>query len=312
MSLRPAAAALLLLAAGCTGPSPYTRSRISDLTEALPVSISWGWGISIDAQATPLLHLGLGLTPVVCERVGYEDRVFHGQWDEYYATFPWSFLVCDVSDLPPRPYGFGGKNPFPGSPPFVYRWQVRRDAPLGSGENQLPSGAQPQLRQWGRHPPLSRETTGALLIPQDRRELNWHDLRHDLGDPDLFHQMGSPARATLWEVSRDGPAVPRAWDLFQVDAFALWLGLRVGVRPWECLDFLVGIVGLDISGDDYHYADAPTPIPPPPGTEHAPAEPPPTDAAPASEPPAEPAPEPEPQPPEPGAPEPGAPEPGSP
>ena len=285
MKLGPAAAALLLLAAGCSGPSPWTRSRISDLTEAIPVSISWGWGISLDAQATPLLHVGLGLTPVVCERVGYEDRVFHGQWDEYYAAFPWSFFVCDVSALPPRPYGFGGKNPFPGSPPFVYRGQVRRDAPLGSGENQNPSGAQPQLRQWGQHPPLSRESTGALLIPQDRRELNWHDLRHDLGDPDLFHKLGSPTSATLWEVSRDGVEVPRAWDLFQVDAFALWFGVRVGVRPYEALDFLVGIIGLDISGDDYHYADAPAPIPPPRTAESAEPEP---------EPAAEPAPEAEP------------------
>jgi hypothetical protein len=289
MSRAPAAAALLLLAAGCAGPSPWTRSRLADLGDAIPISFAWGWGISIDAQATPLLHLGLGLTPVVDERIGYEDRQFHGQWDEYYACFPWSFFVTDLTDIPMPPRGFGGKNPFPGSPPFVYRWQVRRDAPSGSGENQLPSGAEPQIREWGRHPPISRETVGAVLIPETRRELNWHDLRQDLGDPDLLHKLGSPAAATLWEVSRDGVDVPKPWDLFQVDVFAVFLGVRVGFRPYEALDFLTGIFGLDISGDDYHYADAvpphPNPEPPPPATkpEPKPAEPAPQDQSPPPE-----------------------------
>ncbi len=276
--LPAAAALLLLLATGCSLP-PYARSRLADLGDAIPISVALGWGISADFQATPLLHVGLGLTPVVSRRVGYEDRTFHGRWNEFVACFPWSFWLTDVSSVPPRPRG-ADIGAWYGPLPLVYRWEVRRDAPWGEGE--LPVAWEPQLREWGRYPPLSRETTGALLIPEDRRELNWHDLHLAQGDPEPLSSVGSPTHATLWEVSRDGRELPPAWDLFQADIFLGFVGVRVGFRPWEALDFLTGFFGLDIADDDYSTPDAATPHPAP----EPPAPPPADTAAPPAAPPA--------------------------
>jgi len=112
------------------------------------------------------------------------------------------------------------------------------------------------VRNWGRHPPRSREIGGAFLIPEWRRELRWHDLRQAQGNVDSLSAIGSPMTATLWEVSRDGPAVSRAWDLFEGDIFLAVVGLRIGLRPVEFVDFLTGLVGFDLLADDLHSASA--------------------------------------------------------
>jgi hypothetical protein len=243
------AAALLacVAAAGCADLSAYGRSRWADLGDALPMSVAWGWGIEACVQVTPLVNLGLGATPVVQERIGWQDRTFRGHWREFTAAFPWSLFLTDISPIPPRPAEV--RQPWWREPlPLVYRWQLRRDAPSGEGE--YPGGWEPKLRQWGRHPPLSRETSGALGLPESVREMSWHDLRLEQGDPQPFITLGSPARATLWEVERDGRDLPRRWDLIEVNAFAAIVGVRVGLRPVELVDFLVGLVTFDPMGDD--------------------------------------------------------------
>ncbi|HEX5008859.1 MAG TPA: hypothetical protein VFY71_00560 [Planctomycetota bacterium] len=267
--MRPRAAALLLpllLAAGCSPLSPYWRSRAADLGDAIPMSGGWGWGASISLRATALFHVGIGLSPVVCYRFGYEDRTFHGIWHEYSACFPWAPFVVDMGCVPPRPRG--SDLPELGSIPLVYRWEVRRDAPSGEGE--YPTPWEPCLREWGRHPPNSRETSGAFIIPEDRREISWHDLRQQQGDPNPLATLGSPTRATLWEASRDGPPLPRDWGLFEGDIFLGFLGVRLGFRPVEFVDFVVGFFGVDFMGDDYQEAEssaAQPPEPPPAPTE---------------------------------------------
>lgn len=244
--------------AGCADLSPYARSRWADLADVVPASLGLGWGVSASLQATPFAHVGLGLTPVVNWRWGWQDRSFNGGWHEFSAAFPWSPFVTDISPVPPRPRDL--RQPWWSEPlPLVYRWQVRRDAPSGEGE--LPGGWEPQLRQWGRHPPISRETSGALGLPESARELGWHDLRLVQGDPDPFQELGSPARATLWEVSRDGRELPRPWDLLQADVMVVFLGLRVGLRPLEAVDFLAGLVDFDPSGDDYDTPRAASAVP---------------------------------------------------
>ena len=282
---RLAAVALLVLATGCAHLPLYARNRLADLGDAVPVSGALGWGISASFEATPFVHLGLGLTPVVSARWGYGDRIFHGLWYEFEANMPWSFWLTDISPVPPRPRGTG--KPWYAEPlPIVYRWQIRRDAPSGEGE--YPGGWEPQLRQWGRHPPLSRESQGAFGLPESRHELAWHDLRFEQGDPTPLPKLGSPSAATLWEVSRDGPPSPQAWDLFEIDLFALIGGLRFGFRPVEFGDLLLGLVGVDYMDDDFEVPEAtplaeplepavvpaqPEPAPevaPPAGTEPAP------------------------------------------
>jgi hypothetical protein len=255
-----AAGLLLLACAGCS--SPYVRSRLADAADVVPASVGWGWGISVSVQATPLFHVGLGLSPVVSGRYGWADRAFHGRWAEYQTTFPWTFWLEDLNGIPPRPFGANDERPLGDSLPIMYRWQLTKDAP--SGEDEDTGHWEPVLRRWARHPPIARESGGAFLIPEYRRAINWRDLRLEQGDEEPLHTLGTPVRATLWEATRDGPDVPLAWDLFEIDIFAAIIGLRIGVRPLEFGDFLAGIAGLDPAGDDIQATTDNLPVPPPP------------------------------------------------
>jgi len=291
------AASLMLLSAGCAGWPAYGRARAADAADVIPVSVAWGYGVSASVKATPLFDLGLGLSPVVSGRYGYADRTFHGVWHEYQTPFPWTIWLDDLGGVPPRPYGANDDRPLGDGVPIMYRWQVMKDGPGGEGYDN--AHWEPVLRRWGRNPPVARESGGAFLIPEYRRAINWRDLRLEQGDEEPLNELGTPELATLWEATRDGPDLPRAWDLFEVDLFAGIIGLRLGVRPLEFCDFLVGIVGFDPAGDDIDEttfneprADSLTPGP------GAPAAPVPAAAAPAEtpapleSPPAEPAPQP--------------------
>ena len=231
------AAGLGLLCAGCASWPSYARSRAADAADVVPASIAWGWGISASIQATSFFHVGFGLSPVVSDRWGYADRTFHGVWHEYETAFPWTPFLDDLGGVPARPYGANDDRPTGDGVPIMYRWQIMKDAPSGEGYD----GAhwEPVLRVWGRHHPVARETGGAFVVPEFRRALNWRDLRLEQGDEEPLNKLGTPARATYWEASRDGPDLPRAWDLFEVDLFAGILGVRLGVRPLEFFDFLV-------------------------------------------------------------------------
>ncbi|HZM00648.1 MAG TPA: hypothetical protein VFD43_10390 [Planctomycetota bacterium] len=239
-----------VLPAGCSHVSAYGRSRGLDALDTIPMSIGWGWGISGSVQGTPCLRLGLGVSPVVSERFGYEDRRLWGKWDEYESAFPWVIWLTGTSDVPPRPPGANAGRAFGDGPPLMYRWQIDRDAPLGEGEHA--AGWEPLVRQWGRHAPYGRETGGGLIVPAFRRRLVWQDLHLQQGDNEGLHRMAAPDLATLWAASRDGPDEPQAWDLFQVDLFAGILGLRLGFRPLEGVDFVLGIVGIDLAADDVY------------------------------------------------------------
>lgn len=245
LSMLACAASLL---AGCTQVSAYGRSRALDALDTLPISIAYGWGISASVEATPCFCLGLGASPVVSRRFGYEDRRLWGAWHEFEAAFPWAIWLADISRVPVRPPGANQGRLFGDGPPLMYRWQLDRDAPLGEGHHR--GRWEPQDRQWGRNPPYGRETGGSFILPAYRRLLNWHDLHLEQGDNEPLHAIAAPDRATLWTVSRDGPDEPQSWDLFQVDAFAGILGLRVGFRPLEGVDFLLGFIGIDIADDD--------------------------------------------------------------
>lgn len=231
----------------CAHVSAYGRSRGLDLLDTVPVSVGWGWGVSASFEATPCFRMGLGLSPVVSWRAGYEDRRLWGAWHEFEAAFPWTIWLTDISKVPPRPPGANEGHLFGDGPPLMYRWQLDRDAPLGEGHHR--GRWEPQTRQWGRQPPYGRETGGGFVIPAFRRRLDWHDLHLDQGDNEGLHAIAAPDRATLWTVSRDGPDEPQSWDLFQLDLFLI-AGVRVGFRPVEGADFLLGIVGIDISNDD--------------------------------------------------------------
>ncbi len=242
------AAGLMLLSAGCASWPAYGRSRAADAADVLPVSLAWGYGLSASVKATPLFNLGLGLSPVVSGRFGYEDRTFYGVWHEYQTAFPWTLWLDDLGSVPPRPYGANDDRPTGDGVPIMYRWQVMKDGPGGEGYSS--AHWEPVLRRWGRSPPVARESGGAFVVPEYRRAINWRDLRLEQGDEEPLNKLGTPEVATLWEATRDGPDLPRAWDLFEADLFLGIVGLRIGVRPLEFGDFLAGIVGFDPAGDD--------------------------------------------------------------
>jgi len=248
-ALFPIACAAGLLG-GCSQVSSYSRSRGLDLLDTFPMSIAWGGGVSVSVEGTPCLRAGLGLTPVVSDRFGFEDRRLWGTWNEFEAPFPWVLWLNDITSIPPRPVGADIGRPFGDGPPLMYLWQLDRDAPLGEGHHR--GRWEPQIQQWGEHPPYGRESGGGFVIPAYRRRLDWRDLHLQQGDNEGLHALAAPDLSTLWIVSRDGPEEPQAWDLFQVDVFAGCVGLRVGFRPVEGVDFLLGIVGIDLLGDDVY------------------------------------------------------------
>jgi len=238
-----AAATTLLLGLGCS-PSTYLRSRGADLLDAVPVSISHGWGIAISARATPFFNLGLGITPVRSTRYGFADRTFHGVWYEYEAGMPWSFWVESLEPVPPLPPGVSLW-----TVPLLYRWQQFRDAP--SGEGVRAEYYEPNSQSWGRHPPITRESIGAFILPASYRYLEFRDMRREQDPEEVLGTLASPMRATFWESFREGRPAPRPWDLVELDAFAGIVGVRVGLRPVEFLDFVLGFIPfVDVMGDD--------------------------------------------------------------
>lgn len=240
------AGALLLLGLGaCTPFGAYWRSRGADLLDAVPMSVCTGWGFGISVQATPLLGFGLGASPVVSQRYGYADRTFHGVWNEYNLLFPWTLWLEDVSLLPPLPPAH--EDFWSEGIPFMFRWQVMRDAPGGEGWRD--HYWEPNVRSWGRHPPVVREWQGALLLPMQGGFLEFVDLRVEQGDKQVG-SLWSPDRASFWETRRVRRSTVRAWDLFEIDALFLGLGMRVGFRPVEAADFILGWAWIDVLGDD--------------------------------------------------------------
>lgn len=249
-SVMPAAALLLaLLAVGCH--TPYWRSRTLDALDTVPASLAFGYGVGLSVHATPLVHAGLGFSPIVTQRYGYEDRRLYGAWQEYAAFFPWSLWVTHLTEIPARAPGTGGF--LPDGVPVAYYWQLDRDALQAEGHDS--GNWEPIVRQWGRHPPYVRELGGGFGYPAPRRELAWRDLQTGNSDEQPLARLSAPERATMWQVEREGVALPPALDLFRIDVHLLLFGVRLGVRPLEFVDFLAGVVGLDPLQDD---VDEPT------------------------------------------------------
>ncbi|MDG2148983.1 MAG: hypothetical protein P8N09_05600 [Planctomycetota bacterium] len=236
---------LLLFSGACAGVDTYARSRVADFKDVFPWSVACGWGIGLSMQATPLFELGVGLTTIHSNRWGYDDRIVHGVWRESVVLFPYTLWNQALEPDPQHPETTG----FPWTAiPIVYRWQIFRDGP--GIEGQRNRNLEPNFMGWGRHPPIVRESLGAFIFPATRRWVDFTDVRKDQGDPGVLSILGTPERATLWEARRAGRPAARAWDLFEVDFFALVVGARLGVRPVEAVDFVLGIFGVDFLKDD--------------------------------------------------------------
>lgn len=242
---RLVALGLLLACSACAGANTYVRSRVADLQDVVPWSLSCGWGIGASVTATPLFQFGIGITPIHANRWGYDDRIVRGVWRESEILFPYTLWhdALEEDSLEPEGTGFAWW-----AVPLAYRWQLFRDAPTGEGRRN--QDYEPNFQGWGRHPPIARESLGAFVLPQQRRWVDFAELRREQGDPDVLDTLGPPHRASLWESRRAGRDADRAWDLFEANIFLGVVGVRVGVRPVEFADFVLGLVFIDVLGDD--------------------------------------------------------------
>ena len=75
-----------------------------------------------------------------------------------------------------------------------------------------------------------------------------HSLELGEKDNPQKHRCAAVAPCTIEEGSITKPPL-QFWNL-EVGVMALFLGAEVGVNPAEFVDFLLGIFGLDIAGDD--------------------------------------------------------------
>ena len=274
------AALAVALTVGCSStPSTYLRSRAGDFLDAVPVSLSWGSGIGASMRGTSLFHVGVSAWPARSLRFGYDDRRVCGIWREYQIAFPWTVFPEDLVDVPVTGVYELPDGPLAGLPamppeiaddlfasgiPIVYRWQSARDAEQGE-DRHLRGGIMPDVLHIGRHPSYVRESTGAFLVPEVRHRVHFREVRR-LADKEPVLRAGGSEIATAWAAVRGVEQMPSDWDRFEFDVSLLLVGARVGIRPVEFVDFVVGLADFDLLGDDLPEAESfvPGDIPPMP------------------------------------------------
>jgi len=187
--------------------------RVADLQDSGRMGIGLGLGLSVDARLGDLSHPALGLVSASA-MMGFESRDIDGSWYE-----------ARVSD------------------PYALYWYRREE------------------KSWG-HAFLYSGWRGTW------ESLDWLDALFEIDDPidkEPLPETGTivggelldgKVTASRW-VPIQGPsddASPlfsfnTATDL-QLGAHLLLINARLGFNPLEFFDFLLGLGGLDIAGDD--------------------------------------------------------------
>jgi hypothetical protein len=187
--------------------------RMADFKDSGRLAIGFGFGLSADAKLGDLTHPALGIVSSAA-MVGFDTRDIEGQWYE-----------ARVSD------------------PYATYWYRR------------------EQKSWG----YSLNSSGWRGAWES---LDWFDALEELDEP--IDQEGMPETGTLvggeilsqeitigrWlpvRVGADdtGPiwTFRTATDV-KLGVHALLLGARVGFNLLEFVDFLLGMAGYDIAGDD--------------------------------------------------------------
>ncbi len=187
--------------------------RLADLQDSGRIGIGLGLGLSADAKLGDLTHPALGFVSSAA-MMGFESRDIEGPWYE-----------ARVSD------------------PFAIYWYRR------------------ERKSWG-------YALGSSGWRGTWESLDWLDALFELDDPidqEPLPETGTVVGGELLDgkvtVGRWLPILGPADDsspLFtfnsatdlQLGAHLLLVNARLGFNPLEFFDFLLGLAGLDIAGDD--------------------------------------------------------------
>ncbi len=217
----------LVLCAGCAGLGEYAKDRGNDLLDCFQAHAGIGWGADIHARITRFLASGAGCGWSL--QWGLNGRDFVGSEANHVGppitTAAGAFGLALVPLLPEK--GF-----------------------LNRGE----------------------ALQGATLLPAG--DVMIRGPFEGDGGPDLFGARQGPEDSSFsilgvnlvplglaGEIAHR-PKEPRLLDSFTVEVggTALVLSLRLGFSPGQFADFVVGLFGLDIAGDDKAPEKEPSPL----------------------------------------------------
>lgn len=205
--------AITIPATGCT----WVEARARDAADCVRGAVGVGPGLAVDARMTDWISPGIGIVTRTTNW-GWLDRRVHGTWQE-----------SDVINTPRLAYETIGSELYTTSDP-----------------------------QAGREMSFARLAASSLNLPNER----WIQRRGVTSVEyfSFFNAFGAAeASRARWLadllVEPGQPVfVPNrtAWQkgFVEVGATVLLVHARAGFNPFELIDFLAGLVGLDPAGDD--------------------------------------------------------------
>jgi len=206
------ALALGLMGAGCASQATYWRARGRDLGDTFSVAVGYGVGVSADAQASEILHAGVGLS--YGRMCGTRGR-FAGVWEQANMGWPTSFMI------------FGNVAP---------------------EKEEMPAGYWPLLFSLLLLPNHSEDIIfsgkGVLDPPADDIQMHFCEINPAFTSA-VFLPLVYRAAKEKQEVPRRSPSAD-----FSVSVMAFLVGARFSFNPLQFGDLLVGFFGLDPAGDD--------------------------------------------------------------
>ncbi len=211
---------LLLGGQGCTAAGRWLRRRGLDLLDCVKLSAGVGYGLTADARLTDWFAPGLGFAAHIWS-AGWEDREVHGVWEEWtIVNTPRAVWEANVGD-------FEESRTEPGYDPS------QRVARLALASVFLAN------ERWIRVP-ATREVRIELYSLFNFANVPPY-LR--LADP-----RASLLRAGETASIHEKPFFDQGW--IEAGVVAGFVGLRAGVNPFQAVDFVLGLFGLDPAGDD--------------------------------------------------------------
>lgn len=216
--MSPGRAALrlaILLAAlpACT----WLERRARDAADCVRVAAGVGLGAGIEVHATDWISPGIGVVTYT-HNVGWLDRGVNGAW-----------LESDVITTPRLAYEAIGAE---------FETQSTRRSERSSNLLKLAvSGLNLPNERWVRRGGVTSVEYYALVNAADLGQRG-----HATWFTDLLVEPGQTVFVTRRSIWQRG--------CFEIGATALVLHARAGFNPFELVDFLAGLVGLDPAGDD--------------------------------------------------------------
>ena len=209
---------LLPLAVGCTPLQRYFDARALDLADCAKANVGVGIGLTADAKATDVMAPGIGIVSYTVN-FGHESRKVNGVWLENIVIntprFAYEAVAREINETPA---------------------DEELNGPMVVSQLAFRSVLLPNERWIRKDDELTVEYYTLFNIGGFGRENRATALAG------LLRRTGETPRElekTVWQASS-----------FEVGATLGVIEARVGINPMEILDFLVGIFGLDLAGDD--------------------------------------------------------------